>query len=381
MASNNPKYPRQTSSQPIYPSSSATWMDQNTRSEPCASNPAPSAPAAQRRTAVPPTNPHYLTMQHGGLGHSPHGGAQPGLYPESAQRTQMDDRHYHPSYATSPRPHESSVGGPTARREIDRPKIQVNQPAPRRITSGDSSTYFAARTDHSYRSAQRENNTTAPSMGYLSGPPSQGHSAQDSSSSANDMSNMLSEFSLASSSSSSSASPISPYYDRTSLRPSMYTMQVQSNSLEAVEDPEGRGGLYSLIESTDDMYHMDTSKNAGTGSLSPHSPPLMTDRRGRWSGPPVEANHRAYDNPSRSASSQSSTSHSTSDSDISSLPIGTGPPGRSPASSSTSGAPRRNKMHQCKLCGKWFPRPSGLDTHMNSHSGAKREPLFIRLTC
>ena len=30
-------------------------------------------------------------------------------------------------------------------------------------------------------------------------------------------------------------------------------------------------------------------------------------------------------------------------------------------------------MHQCKLCGKSFPRPNGLDTHMNSHSGTKRE--------
>ncbi|KAH9933782.1 uncharacterized protein B0H18DRAFT_870374 [Fomitopsis serialis] len=28
-------------------------------------------------------------------------------------------------------------------------------------------------------------------------------------------------------------------------------------------------------------------------------------------------------------------------------------------------------MHQCKVCLKLFPRPSGLATHMNSHSGAK----------
>ena len=34
---------------------------------------------------------------------------------------------------------------------------------------------------------------------------------------------------------------------------------------------------------------------------------------------------------------------------------------------------KKSKMHQCTLCFKLFPRPSGLATHMNSHSGAKRE--------
>ncbi|KAI0346410.1 hypothetical protein BDW22DRAFT_1302251, partial [Trametopsis cervina] len=32
---------------------------------------------------------------------------------------------------------------------------------------------------------------------------------------------------------------------------------------------------------------------------------------------------------------------------------------------------KKSKMHQCPVCTKWFPRPSGLATHMNSHSGAK----------
>lgn len=32
---------------------------------------------------------------------------------------------------------------------------------------------------------------------------------------------------------------------------------------------------------------------------------------------------------------------------------------------------KRSKMHQCTVCEKWFPRPSGLATHMNSHSGMK----------
>lgn len=36
-------------------------------------------------------------------------------------------------------------------------------------------------------------------------------------------------------------------------------------------------------------------------------------------------------------------------------------------------ATKKSKMHQCTVCAKWFPRPSGLATHMNSHSGARRK--------
>ncbi|KAH9941804.1 uncharacterized protein BXZ73DRAFT_98196 [Epithele typhae] len=35
------------------------------------------------------------------------------------------------------------------------------------------------------------------------------------------------------------------------------------------------------------------------------------------------------------------------------------------------GPAKKSKMHQCTVCFKMFPRPSGLATHMNSHSGAK----------
>ena len=36
----------------------------------------------------------------------------------------------------------------------------------------------------------------------------------------------------------------------------------------------------------------------------------------------------------------------------------------------------KSKMHTCSLCQKSFPRPSGLRTHMNSHSGDKRIVIF-----
>lgn len=44
---------------------------------------------------------------------------------------------------------------------------------------------------------------------------------------------------------------------------------------------------------------------------------------------------------------------------------------------SKSHHPKKSKMHQCSICNKWFPRPSGLATHMNSHSGARRTSWFF----
>lgn len=49
-----------------------------------------------------------------------------------------------------------------------------------------------------------------------------------------------------------------------------------------------------------------------------------------------------------------------------------------PVSERSKSAHKKSKMHQCTVCTKWFPRPSGLATHMNSHSGAKREHDFYK---
>ncbi|KIM91639.1 hypothetical protein PILCRDRAFT_810920 [Piloderma croceum F 1598] len=160
-----------------------------------------------------------------------------------------------------------------------------------------------------------------------------------------DMSSMLSEFSISSHPTPTSASAASPYFDKTLVRPSMSTMQMKSNSLEAIDDPESLSTFNSFIEPSD-LYHSTTDN--------------IPD-----------------DVPSRSSSSQSSTSRSTSESDtfsqISSIPIGrtTGRHSSSASTSSAGGAPRKNKMHQCPMCPKSFPRPSGLETHMNSHTGAR----------
>jgi hypothetical protein len=47
--------------------------------------------------------------------------------------------------------------------------------------------------------------------------------------------------------------------------------------------------------------------------------------------------------------------------------------------STKTGARPSSKMHQCRVCLKTFPRPSGLRTHMNSHSGEKRKFSLLLL--
>jgi hypothetical protein len=52
-----------------------------------------------------------------------------------------------------------------------------------------------------------------------------------------------------------------------------------------------------------------------------------------------------------------------------------------PATVAITTTPRRrgkkklSKMHECDICHKQFPRPSGLTTHQNSHAGIKRKPI------
>ncbi|TFK38043.1 hypothetical protein BDQ12DRAFT_606755 [Crucibulum laeve] len=42
--------------------------------------------------------------------------------------------------------------------------------------------------------------------------------------------------------------------------------------------------------------------------------------------------------------------------------------------SRTTKKKKKSKMHECEICGKKFPRPSGLRTHMNTHNNAKPFP-------
>ena len=54
-------------------------------------------------------------------------------------------------------------------------------------------------------------------------------------------------------------------------------------------------------------------------------------------------------------------------------------PSEGPQHERTRPPQKKSKMHQCTVCFKLFPRPSGLATHMNSHSGAKRASVLSTL--
>ncbi|RDB29926.1 hypothetical protein Hypma_014159 [Hypsizygus marmoreus] len=45
-----------------------------------------------------------------------------------------------------------------------------------------------------------------------------------------------------------------------------------------------------------------------------------------------------------------------------------------PTSSTSVVKKKKSKMHECEVCGKMFPRPSGLKTHMNTHNNLKPFP-------
>ncbi|KIM91596.1 hypothetical protein PILCRDRAFT_133920 [Piloderma croceum F 1598] len=124
-------------------------------------------------------------------------------------------------------------------------------------------------------------------------------------------------------------------------------MQMKSDSLEAIDDPESLKTFDSFMEPSD-LYHS-TTDNIADGV------------------------------PSRCSSGQSSASYSTSESDSSSQIPSLFDSPESPESlpsnvsiSSAGGAPNnKNKLYQCLVCSKSFPRRSGLETHMNSHTGAR----------
>lgn len=208
--------------------------------------------------------------------------------------------------------------------------------------------------------------------------------AQDLSRGANDMNHILSEFTLGLPtpiSSSSSVSAESPYFDGRALLPSVYTLRMQENSLETLDDPDNRAAPNTLIKSSGGIHSVSNENNVDTSPFATYSMPPIGAQNAHRSQSPMDgfAGDRSCNNPSRSTSSQSSASHSKSDSDLaqgnpSSRPLGVARRSHNPASSSGG---RKKIVHQCSICYKFFPRPSGLAIHMNSHSSAKRSLITI----
>lgn len=364
---------------------------------PCISLPAARVPGPRSDHAMPnltnssqpgPSLLYAPLPVHGSGQSAPDGYNHPITHPESSQRTVMNDSPHPHIYTNS----SSSLRPAIMTGQSDPAFFSAYQSVPRRRTAS------AENPDHSrgdpYPRHIQRTQSSFPS-------PAQRYSpSQATSPGAQAMNTMMNQLSFTplplpsptySGSSSSSASPITPYVDRSSLRPSMSTLQ--SHSLEPVEDPENRSTLYSFIESGG-PWKLTKDKTAQTVVDNSLLPTSMYDRQGSWQPP------RSGRYPSggmdilplvpKSESSVGSLSPYSSESDTSpvdpSIHHGMDPPRRPPASTSTSGdsargSSRKNKMHQCQICQKWFPRPSGLDTHMNSHTGAKRKRYLCPPPC
>lgn len=325
---------------------------------------------------------HYLQIQNNSLRHSPHSGTQPVPFTQShGTHETLQSSSYDPLLSQN----ESAVRGLAAQRESEQPSVPLEQPIPCRPFARDN-----VGRAHPYHSTQRANNSMAPGVShrYPAPPSSRRHASPTFPPIPNQMNDLLFELrhgSFTFSDPSTSTFPASPpsdsSSDRADLQPTIDTNRMQSEFNEADGDPLNRSALYAVSESNDDLRHWTANENVGTVPLAPHSAPPTHDQRGRWSRSPTVSSVSDRGYPSRSTSSQSCASYSTSKSDsypkYSSFPNGTRRPSNSVSTSSAAGASRKNKMHQCSICNKWFPRPSGLTTHMNSHTGAKRKMIVL----
>lgn len=160
--------------------------------------------------------------------------------------------------------------------------------------------------------------------------------------------------------------PLLPHdvYGGPSTLPTVLTLQLSNNLLQPVDDPEND----QILRSFHDSEVCDDTETDSVGSYTPQSSPDL----------PVTV-------PSEIATT---VQHSNFVDEVSITASGASPSpirhavsGRLPSAAKRSlcsgitprkaRSVRRQKMHECEQCGKLFPRPSGLTTHMNSHSGAK----------
>ncbi|CCL98227.1 uncharacterized protein FIBRA_00221 [Fibroporia radiculosa] len=310
-------------------------------------------------------------------------------YPESSQRTLLQESAYAGAYSLSY--HDpamqfdelvsSTVSAPAGHLGIDtthsiRHRARLEQgEADRRAPYVANNQYIAASADFEPSAAtHRLVSQSTPNM----------HSLVNVPHSSSSMHSILSSHHLASSPSSLShtISGLSALTDAQSPRlASSYGVQLRRNSMESVHDPLSPSAVPSLI------YDADTGDDGDDDSES--SPPSAISELSRPAYQPSGRHDRlAMDINSPGDWPRSSFDAAYSIASAQESDRATRQPARSPklsaesasfpAVSPSSGSPERSKpaqkkskMHQCSVCSKLFPRPSGLATHMNSHSGAK----------
>lgn len=160
--------------------------------------------------------------------------------------------------------------------------------------------------------------------------------------------------------------PLLPHnvYGAPSGRPTVLTLQLSNNLLQPVDDPEND----QILQSFHDSEVCDDTETDSAGSYTPRSSPGSPATI--ISETPTAIQHsNCIDEVSvvASGSSPSPIRHAVSGR----LRSAANQSLRSAITPCKARSVKRQKMHKCVECGKPFPRPSGLATHMNSHSGAK----------
>ncbi|TFY60251.1 hypothetical protein EVG20_g7486 [Dentipellis fragilis] len=154
--------------------------------------------------------------------------------------------------------------------------------------------------------------------------------------------------------------------------PSLLAFRLHSSDLEPLEDSEDPFPLRveDLAVRDDEKVYEGLSHSFFLGKSEPprRSSAPSSMHTSPWHVPPSPSV-----SPAISATSSPSVLSEQSECSSDASPAFTTQPITSPPHHPSTAAKvkRKSKMHCCEVCGKAFPRPSGLATHMNSHSGAK----------
>ena len=163
-------------------------------------------------------------------------------------------------------------------------------------------------------------------------------------------------------------------YRAQALQPSVMTFQLSDTKLQPVDDPENRHTLRRLLDMSIIADHESEVTHPLPSSTFPSSSSIRFGGA-KLQGPSMRLQH---DGEKLTRSSQYRVPVASSNS----IPF---PSPYNPTNARVGDQrppslkqQKKSKMHQCEQCKKMFPRPSGLATHMNSHSGAKRMSFVPR---
>ena len=168
----------------------------------------------------------------------------------------------------------------------------------------------------------------------------------------------------------SDSTPLQPHGDSTVTNPIFSDFQMFTNLSEYRDEPHA----YSLLPSPCDCNNESANvfdHNGGAEPTANGQPTLpMLDLQARFESSLSSALSEA------SVESHQSPSPPPTPLDAAAISVQvSGPRMRMSATTTRLSRRRRKKtpkMHQCPTCGKKFPRPSGLSTHENTHTGVKR---------